>query len=402
MEIVIGVVAIMAGIATVVGVVWAIFKRESPSNRASGAGVVAPDNQGTIETRGETAISGHAVGADRGGQVIQNIGLPGEDHDRLARVEAKLDEFVEKVSDPRAGNVQIADLAAETTSKAERMLDEALAFLKDGRYQDAIEHVLSAYDRELPPRARAELHLVAGNAFHSLSDYGAAEMHYREASRAAPSVAATLGFGLVCAGRGDLDGAEKHYRKALTIAESIGDSLGRARGFGNLGNVYAERGDSDGAKENYRTALEIFQEMGDRSGEARAFGNLGNVYAERGDSDGAEENYRTALEIFQEIGDRSGEARGFGNLGNLYSERGDFDGAEENYRKALVIFEEIGDELGQAQDLANLGGVCAERGDFDGAVARLMSALKIAEEIGARVIVGHIQGMLEQLKATND
>ena len=65
MEIVIGVVAIMAGIATVVGVVWAIFKRESANNRASGGGVVAPDNEGVVQTRRDTAVHDQATSACR-------------------------------------------------------------------------------------------------------------------------------------------------------------------------------------------------------------------------------------------------------------------------------------------------------------------------------------------------
>ena len=55
-------------------------------------------------------------------------------------------------------------------SKMLQFNEEALKSIHAGEYREAIEGVLTAYDRELPPRAKAQLHLVAGNAFFGLSD----------------------------------------------------------------------------------------------------------------------------------------------------------------------------------------------------------------------------------------
>ena len=317
-------------------------------------------------------------------------------------VERILEEIARGTAVPGTPASDLSDLAAQATEASAKKLEEALESYHAGEYREAIECVLSAYDRELPPLAKTELHVVAGNAYHGLSDYGAAEMHYKEALRAAPNAdaeaVATGNLGLVYAGRGDLEGAEKYHRKALAIDEAIGDRLGQAYQLGNLGNVYAGRGDLEGAEEYHRKALDIFEEIGDELGQASEFGNLGGVAAERGDLEGAEEYHRKALDIFEEIGDRSGQAYLWGSLGNVYLRSGDLEGAEEHYLKGLDIAEEIGDRSGQARRLGNLGRVHAQRGHVEDAEEHYRSALVIAEEVGARDVVSHIEDLLEELK----
>ncbi len=223
-------------------------------------------------------------------------------------MEATLENIVRVTTPPGTPPPNTGELVAQATESIEKLEDAAKLF-NAGEYREAIEHVLTAYDRELPPRAKAQLHLVAGNAYFFLSDYGAAEGHYKEVMQAAldsndrkHEAAAIGGVGLVREGRGDLEGAEEHYRKALAIDEEIGDRSGQASALGNLGNVYRVRGDLEGAERYHREALAIQEEIGDRSGQGHQWGNLGNVHRARGDLEGADEHYRRALGIFEEIG----------------------------------------------------------------------------------------------------
>ncbi len=411
--------AIVMAVAAVGSLAAAIFLRRD-SHRASDGGVVAPDNKGTINTKRDTITTDQATTVERAGDVhIEHHGLAGDDHDRLVRMEdsAKrteeatkqiLDEIARGTAAPGTFPPDTAELAAQATEAIEKKLEEALELFHAGEYRDAIEHVLTAYDRELPAGARAQLHLVAGNAYFLLSDYGAAESHFRDVMQAAhdsgdrEAEAAALGnLGLVRAERGDLEGAEEHVRKALEIEEETADRSGQATLLGNLGVVYKRRGDVDGAEEYHRRALEIDEEIGNRLGQAQSLGNLGLVQAERGDFDGAEEYHRKALAIDEEIGYRLGHAQDLGNLGEVYFRRGDLDGAEEHCRNAIKINEEIGNRLGQARQFANLGLVQAERGDLEGAEERYTKALEIAEEIGAEPLVTQVQGLLENLKETD-
>ena len=159
--------------------------------------------------------------------------------------------------------------AAATPGRTERQLARALEFQAQHREREAIAALLAAFEENIPPLARAQLHLLIGNSFLNLSELVQAEGHYRQAldaARAAGSKeaeAAALGnLGLVYRRRGDLDGAEEHHRRALALHEEIGNRLGEANALGNLGLVYANRGDRAQARRHYAQALRLFEEIG--------------------------------------------------------------------------------------------------------------------------------------------
>ena len=89
-----------------------------------------------------------------------------------------------------AANVQTDELAKAGGPDTPRLLAEAVALQDQGKEREAIERLLTAYDEEMPPEAKAQLHLLVGNGYYRLSDYGAAEHHYvysLEAARVAES-----------------------------------------------------------------------------------------------------------------------------------------------------------------------------------------------------------------------
>ena len=312
--------------------------------------------------------------------------------ERLARVEGQLELLTGGALAPALGTqaIDTKALAEQATENTERLLAEAIELQRAHKEREAIDRLLTAYNLAMPPEAKAELHLLAGNGFLRLADLGEAEGHYRQALAAAEEggekqgrVAAFGNLGLVYADRGDLDRAEEHHKKSLSLHEEIGDKLGQANQLGNLGNVYTKRGALNKAEEHHKMALALDEEIGDKLGQAQDLGNLGLVYRRRGDLDRAEEHHRKSLSLHEEIGDKQGQANQLGNLGNVYAKRGDLDRAEEHHRRALVIEEEIGDKLGQANSLGNLGLVVAQRGDNGKARDLLQQATALYEASGA-------------------
>ena len=210
---------------------------------------------------------------------------------------------------PGAPPVDTHALAAQATAKTQTLLAEAIELQSQHREREAIERLLTAYDMEMPPLAKAQLHNLAGNGFARLSE---------------------------------LEQAEGHYRWALEAAREAGHQQGQAAALGNLGIVYSQRGDLPRAEEHHQKALAIDEEIGDRLGQANSLGNLGLVAERRGDLDAAEEHHQKALAIQEEIGDYLGQANQLGNLGNVYRGRGELERAEEHYQKALSLFQQIG------------------------------------------------------------
>ena len=328
--------------------------------------------------------------------------------DQIAEIQRMISELQQTLLAPPEGAAptETKALAAEATKKTESLLNEALQLQRQHKEREAIDCLLEAYRRDLPPIAKAQLHSLAGNGFFRLAQLEEAEGHYREALAAAEEAghqqgqAAALGsLGIVYGQRGELHRAEKHLQKALAIQQEIGDSLGQANSLGNLGIVYAERGDLDRAEKHLQKALAIHEDIGYRYGQAQDLGNLGNIYFLRGDLDKAEEHHKKALAIHEDIENRLGQAQDLGNLGNVYLLRGDLDRAEEHHKKSFAIKGEISDRLGQANSLGNLATLYRERGMADKALQYYRDALKLFEEIGAEPEVTKTKQLIQQLEA---
>ena len=149
-----------------------------------------------------------------------------------------LNDLQDRTATPPAGTApaDTGALAAQATAKTQPLLAKAIQLQGQHREREAIEHLLTAYDMNLPLRAKTALHILAGNGFLRLSEFEEAEGHFRQALEAAREAghrqdqAGALGnLGTVYAERGDLDKAEEHYKRALAIDEEAGDRLGRAR-----------------------------------------------------------------------------------------------------------------------------------------------------------------------------
>jgi tetratricopeptide (TPR) repeat protein len=196
-------------------------------------------------------------------------------------VKRALKELQESAVAPPLGTAPVDTdaLAAQATGRTERLLAEAVALQSQHKEREAIECLLEAYRRDLPPDAKMQLHVLAGNGFLRLAELDEAEDHYRQALDTAkasgdpyPEAVVLGNLGIVYTDRGKLDAAEKYYNKALVIDKEIGNRLGQAHCIGNLGLVYRRRGELDKAEEQHQTALAILVEMGNRFGQGTQLG----------------------------------------------------------------------------------------------------------------------------------
>lgn len=385
--------SVSAGVA-LLGLVFAVLRALTSRSKQ-------PDISSTVTSATDTGAAtkgSHSPAATTGGMaaardiVINQSGMTGEERERFERVEEYIEELKKGSAAPPEGSVPLETsvLAAQATDKTESLLAEAIELQRENKEREAIERLLTAYKMDLPPAAKAQLHLLAGTGFYKLSEYGAAEYHYGtslKAGRAAGSKAAEAnalgGLGLIYQERGDYPKAADHHQQAVDIHRKIGSRMGEAQDLGNLGITSLRQGDLPGAENYYQEALIIHREMEDRSGEGQDLGNLGIVYVQQGDLLKAEDYQQRALAIKRDIGNRRSEAFALGNLGTIYHEQGDLAKAEDHHQQALAIDREIGNRLGEANDLGNLGLLAALMNDTHEACIRLKEALSIFNEIGA-------------------
>ena len=385
--------SVSAGVA-LLGLVFAVLRALTSRSKQ-------PDISSTVTSATDTGAAtkgSHSPAATTGGMaaardiVINQSGMTGEERERFERVEEYIEELKKGSAAPPEGSVPLETsvLAAQATDKTESLLAEAIELQRENKEREAIEKLLTAYDADMPALAKSQLHLLAGSGYLRLSDYGAAEYHYRTSSVAGHAAAsksaegnALGGLGLVYRRQGDLLKAEDHHLRALTIHREIDYQLGEASELGNLGIIYQDRGDLPKAEDHHLQALAISREIGNQLCEANALGGLGNVYIAQGELERAEDHYRQALVTFGTIGNRLGEANTLGNLGSVDSLQGNIVKAEEHHQQALVIDREIGNRSGEAEDLGNLGLLAATGDDRDEACQRLNEALSIYNELGA-------------------
>jgi tetratricopeptide (TPR) repeat protein len=288
-------VAIWFGVRTVTG------KSNKTDIRGSIGGPVATGANTNVADRGSTIVHGNLVQSS----------VDTEARAEIARVKEQLAELQKGVvaGPPGAVPVDTTQLAEQATARTQRLLEEAIELQRQHRERDAIERLLTAYDMELPPEAKVQLHILAGNGFFRLSEY---------------------------------EEAEGHYRQALDASRAAQDRQGEANALGNLGLIYTNRDALDRAEQYHKEALAIDREIGNRLSEANQLGNLGNIYHHRGDLDHAEQYHQDALAIDREIGYRLGEAQDLGNLGILAARRDQRDEACQLLTEAAAIYKGIG------------------------------------------------------------
>lgn len=333
-------------------------------------------------------------------------GMSADERERLVRVELQLAELQEKTAAPPQGSepLETTALSAQATDKTERLLAEAIELQGKNREREAIDALYEAFQRDLEPLAKSQLHLLIGNSFLNLSEFEEAESHYHQAldgsrmSEGKGAEANALGnLGVIYQHKGDRAKAKGYHQEALAIHRETGNRRGEANQLGNLGIIYQSQGDLEEAEEHHRQALAVDVEFGYRLGEAQDLGNLGIIYTDRGNLPEAEDHLQRALTIQRDIGDRLGEARQLGNLANIFAEQGDFTGAQEYMQQSLTIHREIGNRFDQANALGGLGILAAVRNDHDEACQRLREALSIFTEIGAPLEVEQTRANLKNL-----
>jgi len=332
-------ITVVAGLATVGGVLWAIYAHFAPGK--------APNSP-------SQSITGSPATASNGGVAVVAIGNVTIERDPLVAkaLEALTQQLEAKERDLAAALQRGKDAQAREQGYQDsiRVLGEAVAAIpkqttipnSQVRIKEALEEAAQGNTRlaeaiflEVEERKAAEGKVANKEAAEAARHRGAlAFLHdtekalqaYRRAVELDPENAdGWKQLGHLLHRKGELQAIESTYRKVVELGESSGDRVLLAISYRHLGNVYRIRGELDQAEALYKKALAINETLERKEGMASAYGNLGIVYQTRGELDQAEAMYKKALAINETLGRKEGMASQYGNLGNVYRIRGELD-----------------------------------------------------------------------------
>jgi DNA-binding SARP family transcriptional activator/tetratricopeptide (TPR) repeat protein len=261
--------------------------------------------------------------------------------------------------------LRAAEEAGDPAAYADALIDLAVGYERQGRYDEAIDHL----DRALA---------TAGAAGHHFGEFRALN---------------SLGIVHGQLGHGERS-LELHHR-ALALARDRHDRAGEAALLGNLGVTYEGLGRYDEARRHGEQALELAREVGHRNMEAAALINLGAVLQALGDHRLAVDRYRESRTLAREIGNRGIETASLIGIGTACRLAGQPAAALEQYGRALVLAGEIGERHKEAEALAGIGHVLHGSASTAGqAREHWRRALAIFTDLGAAAEAAQMEACL--------
>jgi tetratricopeptide (TPR) repeat protein/transcriptional regulator with XRE-family HTH domain len=268
---------------------------------------------------------------------------------------------------------QAARLAGDQHAEAAARLNLGSSYLRQGRFEDAADHLGQA--------------LALCQAIGDRADE--ARTH--------------ANLGLVDLMLGRPQPAIGHFGQSLALHRELGDRPGEARALGNLGFLGLRQGRYLEAIELLEQSLAVSRQIGDPGGEARALANLGEVETRLGRFPQAAAHLERARALAHQFNDRVAEADTVASLGLLELRQGRFPQASSHLRQSLSLSRTSGDLSGQAVALNGLGEVLLATGRPADARAQHAAAIDLAAQAGERYEQARAhEGLARSLAASGD
>ena len=199
------------------------------------------------------------------------------------------------------------------------------AFRNTSKVLDAVQAYRQAIATADSERDKLSAHTSLGNLFQSVGENASALAEYEHSIKLSEELRDYVSLGWAHGNMGNAylglyqrDKGLYHLEKALDLTvehEPTPQAIGRA--YNNLGTAYQALNELDKAEEKYDLALSQSIYGNDLPGKARVYGNIGNVLMLRKDYDRAVPHYTEVLRLSR---DRSTVSTAFHNRGCSYYE----------------------------------------------------------------------------------
>ena len=298
-----------------------------------------------------------------------------------------------------------ADIFNKTCEYLRKAADYARNNYQNQQALDYYERLLKKLGSERDDENEIRTLLKKGKVLELIGDWDECQESYEKAlllskrSRDALLLGrANNSLGNLLLLKGEYQDANKYLHTAAGLFESIDDKSGKAKVYGNLGNLYFRQGMYSQAKEHFVQSLEISSNFKqDSTANAQVAANLGLTFMNQGDYDEGIRYQQNQLEISKKNNDKQGMATLYTNLGIVLFEKGEYDQALESYQKGLELSEELGNKLLTSIAIGCIGSVYERKGDYTKAMEHFQLDLEICEELGDKQGIAIALGLIGEL-----
>jgi DNA-binding SARP family transcriptional activator/Tfp pilus assembly protein PilF len=301
-----------------------------------------------------------------------------------------------------------ADRIGDRTAEAEAVNNMTLVDMRQGRYRQAIDHLLQAQElyRQIDNvrgQARCQGNLGVVNFLQGCYRQAVADQHkalelYRQAEDSNGETRALSNLGIAEYRLGLYGQAVRDLRRALDLARRNQARESEAHAGGNLGLIRMRHGQYRRAGDYLRRSLAIFQDRNDPSGEAFALTNLSLAELGCGRVDDALAYQHQSLALSRKIGDEPAETEALNGLGEVLLATDHADDAIMQHVSALALATKLGDKYEVARAHNGLGCCYGARGEEDRARGHWQQALLLYEELETPE-AGEVRGRLQPTAA---
>ena len=304
---------------------------------------------------------------------------------------------------------------AENSKKEAYFALEAAKKLKDFLPTDALQfasralHLESYNYTDTPIRSHAELELLVGNLFISVSQYDNAKSAYETALTIYEELEDEVGVAKTMTSLGEwgfmtshLQEAIPYLQKSIPVLEEHEEWMFLAFANLNMATVYNRLGENDLAGSYNQNAYQIALKLNDEMLIAKTLNNLAIHHDLKGDWDKAIEIHKQSLEIRRRIEDKRGIAFSLGNMAAIEGDKGNYELQKEYVTEALFNIRQVGNKRIEANIRNMLGKVEIRLGSITSGLSHVKEALTLAEQIGEIHLQAHNLLDLGEFYETSD
>ncbi len=279
---------------------------------------------------------------------------------------------------------------------------EAAKKLKEFIPLDALQYArralkIKAYNyTEIPLLSHAELELLLGNLFISVSQYDNAKSSYDNALKIYEELGNEVGVAKTMTSLGEwgfmtshLQEAIPYLEKSIPVLEQNEEWLFLAFANMNLATVYNRLGQNELSGSYNQKVYELALKINDEILIAKSLNNLAIFHDLKGDWDKAIEIHQQSLAIRRRIKDKRGIAFSLANIAAIEGDKGNYELQKEYLTEALLNIRPVGNKRAETNIRNMLGKVEIRLDNTDSGVSQLKEALTLAEQIGEVHLQAH-------------
>ncbi|MCC7306552.1 MAG: hypothetical protein IT173_03230 [Acidobacteria bacterium] len=189
--------------------------------------------------------------------------------------------------------------------------------------------------------------------------------------------------------RGHLSEGVEWTQRILDANGETADPTLLASAYRGISSLSWNRGNFDAAVTFAEKGLTIALETGEKKLMINALHSVGTAKHNKGDFTGAQKFFEDALAMAREAGETFEAAELANALGELARHREDYPAAQKLYEETLLLARQNGFQHLNMLAAINLAAVACEMKDYQASHAHTLESMKLSEEMGSSVSVGY-------------